>query len=111
MRAGRLDKRLEIEQPISTQDVTGSPVVSWLAVGTMWASINPIKGRETLTGNQIISTMNVRIRIRHHPLLSNISPTWRLKYNGVIFNIVSIAHVYLGNREIEIMCLSGANDG
>jgi SPP1 family predicted phage head-tail adaptor len=111
MQAGKLDKRLDIEQPISTQDASGSPVVSWLAVGTVWASIEPIKGREALTSNQIIGTMDARIRIRQHPLLSTMTPKWRLKYDGVIFNIVSIAHVSLGNREIEIMCLSGSNDG
>ena len=111
MKAGRLDKRLEIEQPISTQDASGSPVISWLAVGTVWASIEPIKGREALTSNQVIGTMDARIRIRQHPLLAAINPKWRCKYNGVIFNIISVAHIALGNREIELMCLSGANDG
>ena len=111
MRAGKLDKRLEIEQPISTQDASGSPVVAWLPVGTVWASIEPIKGREALTSNQILGTMDARIRIRQHPLLSSMTAKWRLKYSGVIFNIVSIAHIALGNREIEIMCLSGSNDG
>ena len=111
MRAGKLDKRLDIEQPISTQDSSGSPVISWLAVGTVWASIEPIKGREALTSNQVLGTMDARIRIRQHPLLAAINPKWRCKYNGQFFNIISVAHIALGNREIELMCLSGANDG
>ena len=111
MSAGKYNKRLDIEQPISTQDSSGSPVISWLPVGTVWASIEPMKGREVLTANQNLAVMDARITLRHHPLLASINPKWRCKYNGVIFNIVSVAHVSLANREIELMCLSGANDG
>lgn len=111
MKAGKLDKRLDIEQPITTQDSAGSPVVSWLAVGTVWASIEPIKGREAMTANQNLAIMDTRIKVRAHPLLSSINAKWRVKYNGLIYNIVSVAHIELGNREIELMCVSGANDG
>ncbi len=115
MKAGKLDKRLDIEQPITTQDGAGSPVVSWLAVGTVWASIEPIieriKGREAMTANQNLAIMDTRIKVRAHPLLSSINAKWRVKYNGVIYNIVSVANIELGNREIELMCVSGANDG
>lgn len=111
MKAGKLDKRLDIEQPISTQDASGAPVISWLPVGTMWASIEPIKGREALTANQSLAVMDTRIKVRAHPLLASINAKWRVKYNGVIYNIVSVAHIQLGNREIELMCVSGANDG
>jgi SPP1 family predicted phage head-tail adaptor len=111
MQAGKLDKRLDIEQPITVQDAAGSPVITWLPIGTVWASIMPIKGREALTGNQILPIMDTRIKIRQHPLLASMNEKWRVTYNGVIYNIVSMAHTNLGNREIEIMCVSGANNG
>jgi SPP1 family predicted phage head-tail adaptor len=111
MKAGKLDKRLDIEQPATVQDASGSPVVTWLPFGTVWASIEPIKGREALTANQHLGVMDSRIKIRAHSALSSINSKWRVKYNGVIYNIVSVAHISLGNREIELMCLSGANDG
>jgi SPP1 family predicted phage head-tail adaptor len=111
MKAGKLDKRLDIEQPISVQDANGSPIVTWLPVGTVWALISPIRGREALTSNQIMPHMDTRITIRQHPLLASINAKWRLRYDGIIYNIVSVSHINLGNREIEIMCTSGENDG
>ena len=110
MKAGKLDKRLDIQQPVTVQSDNGSPVITWLPFGTVWASIEPIKGREALTSNQILGTMDTRIRIRQHPLLNAMTAKWRLSYDTTIYNIVSIAHVNLGMREIEIMCTSGASD-
>lgn len=111
MKIGALNKRITIQQPSNTQDAAGAPSTAFVDVGQMWASIAPIMGREAITADQTLASMDVRIVIRHHPLLDAMNAKWRIVYNGVYFNIVSIANQNSANRSIELMCKTGTNAG
>lgn len=112
MRAGRLKHRIEIDEPVTTQTASGDEVVTWTAFGTVWGSIEPLKGRERLQAGEIIADMDTRINIRWSAHVDRIEAGWRLKHGGVIYNISSPpAEVMMEQREIEMMCKSGANDG
>lgn len=109
---GKYNKRLTIEQPITTQDAAGAPVVAWQALGTgVWASIEPLKGREALTAHQTLAALDTRIHLRYHPALAAMNEKWRCSYNGVIYNINSVVNVGMANREFELLCTSGVNNG
>lgn len=111
MNAGLLRHVLTVQQSVSTQDASGDPVVAWSTLGTVRAAIEPIRGREATVGNQTLSEMDTRIRIRYSPLSAQITALHRLVHQGTPFNIVSIAQPDMGQRELEILAKSGVNSG
>jgi SPP1 family predicted phage head-tail adaptor len=112
MNAGQLRHRVSVDVAVETQDESGDPVVAWTELGTLWGSVQPIRGREaTYAGDQTLGEMDTRIRLRYSPLSAAITQAHRLRHQGTIFNVVSAAHVDLAQREVEILCLSGINDG
>jgi head-tail adaptor len=55
--------------------------------------------------------MDTRVRCRYSALTAVMTPKHRLVHQGSVFNIVSVAHVKLAQREVEVMCKSGVSDG
>lgn len=111
MRIGRLNQRVIVERPLRTQDSAGAEEVAWSVVATVWGEVMPIKGRERMAANQLLAEMDTLIRLRWAPVIEAIDATWRLRVASVIYNIVSAANVQMANRELEVMCASGTNDG
>lgn len=111
MRAGVINRRLTIEEPIVTQDETGGEVITWEPLGVVWAAIEPVRGREALIAGANLAILDTKIRIRWNEQTDAINTKWRFRYRETIYDIVSVAHLKIGRREIECMCKSGANEG
>lgn len=110
--AGRFRHRLLIQKPVMVLDeTTGERVPDWQPVIEVWADIMPLRGKEALTGEQILADMNTRIVVRWSPILEEVTAAHRGLHQNTIYNFVSLAHINLDRREIEIMAKSGANDG
>jgi SPP1 family predicted phage head-tail adaptor len=111
MRAGLLNRRLKIERPQVVKNSVGEEITTWQDYATVWASIEPIRGNEALRAGQVLAEMDTRIKIRWSEGVKNIEENWRLSHEGIIYNIVSIANINTANKELEIMCNSGVNNG
>lgn len=112
MRAGQRRHRLLLQQPTRTQNALGEPITTWTDVATVWAQIEPIKGSERLVANQLLADLDTRIVIAYGPEWSAISAAWRCSHGGVTYNIgAPPVNRGLRNKEIELMCKSGVNDG
>lgn len=111
MRAGEFRHRIYIEQPVLTQSASGEMTPNWVPFATVWAKIKPLHGREALVANQPLAALDTQIGIRWSPFLDQISESWRIKHNLVVYEIKSIAHIDLAQREIEMQCKSGVAGG
>lgn len=111
MRAGLLRHRILVDEAVTAQDDTGDPVVSWTTRATVWGSIEPLRGRETLQAAQVLADMDTRIIIRWSPAVADITPRWRLRHQLDIYNVVSVANIGMRNVEMEIMARSGLSSG
>ncbi len=112
MNAGRLRHVVTVQAAVDTQDqATGSIERTWSTLGTVRADVQPGSGRESVFGGMLLSEHDTVITVRYSPLSAQITATHRLLHQGTIFNINRIAHKDLGQREIEIRCTSGVNDG
>lgn len=108
MRAGRLNHKVIIQQPVEVQDTTGQAVKSWTTYASVWASVEPLKGREFLESQQINAETSTRVRIRK---LAGVTQKMRISYDSRIYNINTILHVNERQREMHLMCSEGTNDG
>ena len=51
--AARLRHRVTLQEAASAADQYGQPVETWAAVATLWASVEPLRGREFYQAQQV----------------------------------------------------------
>lgn len=102
MRAGRLNKRVVIQSVTETRDSKGGITQTWATFSTVWASVEPLVGKEYFSSKQVNAETSIKIRIRY---LTNVTSKMRVKFGSRIFEIVSPPiDIREGNREIVLMC-------
>lgn len=112
MRAGRLDRKIDLQRSQATQSPSGAPVEQWHTLcARRAASYRVLKGEERNTAPQFVAREQVEFKIRWSAALADLNPKDRLIYpalrddtspadeatRGRIFEIVSVAE--LGRRE------------
>ena len=81
-----MDKRITVEQLSDARNSFGEPVPTWTVVKTVWASIEPISGKEFFQARQEQSEVTHRIKTK----ASGITPDMRVKYGSRIFTIMAV---------------------
>ena len=107
MRAGDLNKRITIYQLVTgspVADELGNPNTSWEPVDTVWASIEPITGREFWAQQQVQSEITVRIRIRYR---ADILPGMKAEYGSKTYVIQNVIDRDEQHAELQLMCSEG----
>ena len=109
--SGSLRHRITIQEPVAgspQQLPNGEPDVAWVDVMTVWASVEPLKGRELMLAQQMQSEVDVRIMMRYR---AGITTIMRAVFNGVNYDIKSVVNSELRNIELELMCKTGLSNG
>lgn len=88
-----------IQQRSTVQDDWGGSVEAWLDVGTAWAAIEDIKGREFFAAQAAQSQVETRIRVRH---MKTALASWRVLHDLVAYEVQYIIHD--GTKETHLMC-------
>ncbi len=109
--AGVYDKRVTIQYlGAASPDQTGSgePDVSWQALATVYASVEPLTGRELFAAQEHHSEVTSRIRIRKR---SDVTASMRVRYGSRYFAIKYVFDPEERGRETVILCAEGVRDG
>lgn len=101
MQAGKLRRRITIEEKVSAPDGGGGNSVQWQAVATVWADIQPAGGSEVFTQGQVRSDVTHNIEIRYR---TGLKPSMRVNYGGRLFNIRSIIDKEERHRRLVLKC-------
>lgn len=96
----RLNKRVTIKQLTTTTDEYGQPVDTWTDVATVWAAIEPLRGREYFAAMAEQVDVTTRIRIRYR---DGIDRTMIVQYGNVEFEILHIIHPEFAKKELQLM--------
>lgn len=107
MQAGRLNKRIVISQLVTgspAYDDFGQPNTTWEIVDTVWASIEPLVGREFWAQQQVQSEITVKIKMRYR---DDISTGMKAVYGGKTYRIKSIIDPQEYHKELQLMCSEG----
>lgn len=104
MRAGKLDRRVTIQNLTETQDVSGDPIQSWADQVTVWAAVMPLRGDEPFENQQTLSKATTKFRIRYNTNIT-ITVKHRLVLDSVNYDITHIAQ--RGTRGIEYWEIMG----
>jgi SPP1 family predicted phage head-tail adaptor len=100
--AGRLDQRVTLErlQPGEPDDY-GTTVDEWVSLGTVWAAVEPLAGREYFAAGLMLSEVTTRITLRHR---AGLTVEDRVTHDGRPYNITSVIDYRSQKRELVLMC-------
>ena len=103
MRTGRYRTRLHIEEAAETRTSDGGITSGWASIGTTWAWVRGLRGRELFSAQQINPQTTHKITMHHR---SGMNSGLRLldKTGARVFNIESVVNLDERNREIEMIC-------
>ena len=107
--AGDLDQRITLQQRSTALDALGQATESWVDVATVWASAQPLRGREFFAAGAMQSEASVRFRIRHR---AGVTGAMRVLWRGVAHALVAEPiDVDGGRHTLELMAAAGVRDG
>lgn len=102
MKIGRLDKRITIQSSQETRIPGGKIEEVWTELVTVWASIEPLRGREFFAAAAVNAEETIRIRIRYR---QGITSGMRIVYGLRTFLITSPPiDPFEKHKELELMC-------
>ena len=99
MRAGQLRHRITI-QSYTTTNTQGEISKTWSTHAKVWANIEPLTGREFFESGIEESEVSGKITMRYK---SGVKPQMRVLYDSVYYDIVSVIHTGLREREMVLM--------
>lgn len=102
MRAGELRHQITIQHKTVTRGGMGGEVITWSDVGTVWAAVEPISGREYFAAKTENAEVSHRIRIRHR---NGITSGMRVSWGARVFDIQAVLDIQERGREIHLMCV------
>jgi SPP1 family predicted phage head-tail adaptor len=93
--AASATERITVQSPTETETAYGGRSVVWADVGTYWAYITPVGGREIFAQQATQSRVTHKIMIRYQAALKNIATIsdYRVSYDGRLFSVVSIKNL------------------
>ena len=100
MEAGKLRHLVTLQRKTGAVDTWGEPTDTWTDLASVWASIQPMAGREAFTGLELQALDMVRIGIRY---TSGLVPTDRVNWNGRLYDILAIHNKDERNRAMELV--------
>lgn len=99
---GRLRHRVTLQRFVAVDDGGGGTVEDWQDVATVWAAVEPIRGRERLEAMQLEQAVDHRVVIRYRPGLDG--RNMRVLYRGRALHVAAVINVEERNRWLELLC-------
>ena len=101
MRAGTLDQRVTLERLTGGVDELGQPFEDWATVATVWASVQPLVGREFIAAQAAQSEVTTRVVIRY---MAGLTAADRVLHDGRVYEVTAVLDVRSQNDELVLMC-------
>lgn len=101
MRAARLRHRVTIQQPVAAVNGYGERITTWSTVATVWAAVEPLRGREFFDAEQTQAEISHRVIMRYR---TGMESTMRLLHLTRVLHIGTIIDVDERHRELQLMC-------
>ena len=84
MRAGSLRHRVTIEQPVV--DTAWGGATTWEEFATVWAAVEPLRGRELFAAQQVQSETTAKVTIRY---VAGVTAKMRILHGSRIFELTA----------------------
>jgi SPP1 family predicted phage head-tail adaptor len=99
MQAGKLRHRVILQTPTITANSYGEPIETFVNTATIWASVEPLSGRDYFKSMKDNAEITHKVTIRYR---SDIKPTLRFLFGTRVFDILYFT--LPDNRNISVEC-------
>ena len=93
--------RITFQRPVKTDDSHKGHTVAWQDLMTVWASVEPLSGREYFAAHQIAAEVTHRVKVRYR---QDITVKMRIKHLDRVLAIESIIDKEERHQTLEIFC-------
>jgi len=97
LRAGDLDRRVELQRLVVTRDRMNAPVQNWSTLAEVAASLFDVSDAERLSNAEVGASVTTRFRIRWSPDVADLNAKDRLVCEGAVYAISGVKQV--GRRD------------
>lgn len=101
MRIGEKNKRITIQKNQPVRNSVGEEEEKWIDVIKVWASIEPLSGKELFQAQQVYAEVSTRIKIWYQP---SITPDMRILWGTRVFEVLSAINFKEQNKELHFTC-------
>lgn len=98
---GALRHRLTLETSVRTAGEGGTATISWTGLGSMFARVEPIGGREIVSADGIAARITHKVLIRHR---DDIGPQMRFVVGNRILAIRVVLDLEGRRRWLQCLC-------
>lgn len=98
---GSLRHRVGLQRPVRTVGPGGTATIEWQSMGSMFARIEPVNGREVALADGISARVTHRIIIRHR---DGVAADMRFVEGGRVFEIRAVLDVEGRGRWVHCSC-------
>lgn len=93
--------RVTIQSEAAVMDGQGGRSTAWSDVATVWASVEPVTGKEFYAWGRVLGESTYLVRMRYRP---GIRPKMRLRYGARSFDINSVIDEHEEHRFLVLGC-------
>jgi SPP1 family predicted phage head-tail adaptor len=99
MQAGRLDRRILIQNKAAMRNARGEEIVGWVDLVTTWAGVKVVGGGEEFRTDQRANRQRTQFTIRWRP---DLAPTCRVIYEGQSYEITNVGEGEGRRQELQL---------
>lgn len=108
MKIGKLRHWITIQSYTPTRDSFGAEVEHWQDVMKVWASVEPLTGKEYFAAQEVNAEVSVKVIMRYSP---GIQPEMRVIFGARVFEILAVMNTEERNKQLILLCKEVLNDG
>lgn len=101
LEAGKLRHRVVVQEKVVDRNEYGEEELDWSDIDTVWAAVEPLRGREFIEAERAGAEVTTRIRLRYR---SDITAAMRVTWNSHVYDIHSVINLDGLGRELVLMC-------
>jgi SPP1 family predicted phage head-tail adaptor len=100
-----MNRRITIAEKFVTRDAFGGESIAWQSVGSYWAAVLPIRGREYVAIRDAGAEITTRFVMHYR---AGITPAMRIEHQGALYDIIDVIDPEDGGQYLEIMARAEA---
>lgn len=108
MEIGKLRHRVTLQESAAVRDSFGAEVETWTDITTLWASVEPLSGREYFAAQQVNTEISTKITLRYR---AGIKPEMQILFASRVFEILSVVNPEEKNTQLVLMCKEVPDNG
>lgn len=102
-RIGQLRHRVTLQRCTESQSAVGIVTKTWYDIVTLWASVEPLGGREYFTAQQVNAEVTHTVTLRPYSGIT-IGPKDRFKFGTRTLNVERVINIEERGIELQALC-------